>query len=71
MPPSWRTLYELTKVPDRALANAFRDGLITPGAYAAAAAGWVEAGATIVGGCCGVGPAHVAAVREHVRRAGL
>lgn len=48
-----------------------RDGLITPGAYAAAAAGWVEAGATIVGGCCGVGPAHVAAVREHVRRAGL
>ena len=31
LPPSWGTLYELTKVPDRALANAFRDGLITPG----------------------------------------
>ena len=30
LPPSWMTLYELTKVPDKALDNAFRDGLITP-----------------------------------------
>lgn len=30
LPPSWTTLYELTKVPDKALDNAFRDGLITP-----------------------------------------
>ena len=30
LPPSWTALYELTKVPDKALDNAFRDGLITP-----------------------------------------
>lgn len=30
LPSSWMTLYELTKVPDKALDNAFKDGLITP-----------------------------------------
>jgi S-methylmethionine-dependent homocysteine/selenocysteine methylase len=30
--------------------------------YAALAAEWVKAGATIVGGCCGTGPAHVRAL---------
>ncbi len=30
LPPSWGTLYELTKLPDKALDNAFRDGVITP-----------------------------------------
>ena len=30
--------------------------------YAALARQWIEAGATIVGGCCGTGPAHVAAL---------
>ncbi|MBX3269023.1 MAG: homocysteine S-methyltransferase family protein [Sandaracinaceae bacterium] len=34
----------------------------TPEAYAAHARAWVAAGATIVGGCCGTGPAHVAAL---------
>ncbi|MEM7310749.1 MAG: homocysteine S-methyltransferase family protein [Planctomycetota bacterium] len=33
-----------------------------PERYAELAAGWVEDGATIVGGCCGTGPAHVAAL---------
>jgi S-methylmethionine-dependent homocysteine/selenocysteine methylase len=32
--------------------------------YAELAAEWVALGATIVGGCCGTGPAHVAALRE-------
>lgn len=32
--------------------------------YAACAATWVSAGATIVGACCGCGPAHVAALRD-------
>lgn len=32
---------------------------ITPAAYRAHAAKWVNSGATIVGGCCGVGPEHV------------
>ena len=36
---------------------------ITPEAYAAAAADWLERGARIVGGCCGTVPAHVAALR--------
>ena len=31
-----------------------------PDRYAAHAATWVAAGATLVGGCCGAGPAHVA-----------
>ncbi|MGK4007601.1 homocysteine S-methyltransferase family protein [Sorangium sp. So ce1036] len=34
--------------------------------YAALARRWLEAGATIVGGCCGTGPAHVAALRALV-----
>ena len=32
--------------------------------YAAMALRWREEGAQIIGGCCGVGPAHVAAARE-------
>ncbi|WP_434045365.1 MULTISPECIES: homocysteine S-methyltransferase family protein [Sorangium] len=34
--------------------------------YADLARGWIEAGATIVGGCCGTGPEHVAALRALV-----
>jgi len=33
---------------------------VTPQAYADHAAGWVAAGARIIGGCCEVGPAHIA-----------
>jgi S-methylmethionine-dependent homocysteine/selenocysteine methylase len=36
-------------------------------AYAALARQWIAAGATIVGGCCGTGPAHVAALAELAR----
>ncbi len=37
-----------------------------PGAYADFADAWVELGATIIGGCCEVGPAHIAEiVRRH------
>ena len=35
------------------------EGNITPEAYRAHAAQWVEAGATVLGGCCGVGPEHI------------
>lgn len=38
---------------------------LSPEVYAAFAEDWVEMGATIVGGCCEVGPAHIA---ELVRR---
>jgi S-methylmethionine-dependent homocysteine/selenocysteine methylase len=33
---------------------------VTPLAYADHAAGWIKAGARIIGGCCEVGPAHIA-----------
>jgi S-methylmethionine-dependent homocysteine/selenocysteine methylase len=32
--------------------------------YAARVAGWIDAGASIVGGCCGTGPAHIARLRR-------
>lgn len=41
--------------------SAIRDDL-DPAAYAAIATGWVEAGASIIGGCCGIGAAHIAAL---------
>ncbi|MEM6547502.1 MAG: homocysteine S-methyltransferase family protein [Pseudomonadota bacterium] len=36
---------------------------VDPARYAAMAAQWVRAGATIIGGCCEIGPAHIAALR--------
>lgn len=37
---------------------------LTPELYAQLAQRWVAAGAGIVGGCCGIGPAHIAALRD-------
>ena len=37
---------------------------LTPEIYAEAARGWIQAGADIVGGCCEVGPAHIARLRQ-------
>jgi S-methylmethionine-dependent homocysteine/selenocysteine methylase len=42
-----------------------------PSEYAAAAMGWVAGGATIVGGCCEVGPPHIAALRDQLAAAGF
>jgi len=33
-------------------------------AYAALAQGWIDAGATALGGCCGTSPSHIAALAE-------
>lgn len=41
-------------------------GTVSPLDCAAAAQDWVEAGATIVGGCCRMGPGHIAAMREAI-----
>lgn len=38
-----------------------------PAAYAEHAAEWVRLGATIVGGCCEVGPSHIAALRRRFK----
>jgi len=43
---------------------------IAPADYARQALGWVERGASIVGGCCNIGPAHIAAVAGALRAAG-
>jgi homocysteine S-methyltransferase len=39
---------------------------IEPDAYASAAAEWVEHGVQIVGGCCGIAPVHIAAVKARL-----
>ncbi|MEM8537444.1 MAG: homocysteine S-methyltransferase family protein, partial [Pseudomonadota bacterium] len=41
-----------------------------PEAYARFAMGWIAQGATIVGGCCEVGPAHIARLADDIRTAG-
>jgi len=41
-----------------------------PDAYATQAMGWVGQGATIVGGCCEVGPDHIAELARRLREAG-
>ncbi len=43
---------------------------LTPEKYAGFAMAWVGMGATIVGGCCEVGPAHIALLAERLRAAG-
>ncbi|MEY4698295.1 MAG: hypothetical protein RIT14_2723 [Pseudomonadota bacterium] len=43
---------------------------LTPEKYVDFAMGWVAAGATIVGGCCEVGPAHIRALADALRAAG-
>ena len=43
---------------------------LTPALYAEFALGWVGQGATIVGGCCEVGPAHIAHLAQVLRAAG-
>lgn len=40
-------------------------------AFAEAAVAWRQAGASLIGGCCRTGPAHIAALRARLGRAGL
>jgi len=63
------------RIPGTFLPGRTREQLATrtdldPGTYAGFAMGWIEAGARIVGGCCEVGPAHVARLRERIEEAG-
>ena len=41
---------------------------LTAGAYVAMAQRWIDAGATIIGGCCGIMPNHIEALAETHRR---
>jgi S-methylmethionine-dependent homocysteine/selenocysteine methylase len=40
---------------------------VSPQRYVELAATWVQSGATIIGGCCGIGPEHIAALRSRFR----
>jgi S-methylmethionine-dependent homocysteine/selenocysteine methylase len=42
--------------------------VISPEALAEAARGWTRAGVRMVGGCCGLGPEHIAALCHAIRR---
>lgn len=44
------------------------ENVISPADYVAAARGWAAQGATILGGCCGTRPEHIAALVEAVGR---
>lgn len=64
-----------TRIPSTYLPGRTKEQLQTrtdldPDSYAAFALRWVEDGATIVGGCCEVGPAHIARLREALVEAG-
>ncbi|ASP20729.1 homocysteine S-methyltransferase [Antarctobacter heliothermus] len=43
---------------------------MSPAIYAEHAMTWIDAGATIVGGCCETGPAHIAEIARRLRAAG-
>jgi len=43
---------------------------LDPAAYARISREWADAGATLIGGCCAVGPEHIAALRETLIAAG-
>ncbi len=40
------------------------DKIMTPAELLTFSKGWVESGATLLGGCCGLGPEHIAALQE-------
>jgi S-methylmethionine-dependent homocysteine/selenocysteine methylase len=40
---------------------------LDPDGYCAFASSWVTAGATMIGGCCGVGPEQIAALSARLR----
>jgi S-methylmethionine-dependent homocysteine/selenocysteine methylase len=42
-------------------------GMLTPEAAGKHAVQWVRAGASIVGGCCGLGPSHIQAIAKAVK----
>jgi S-methylmethionine-dependent homocysteine/selenocysteine methylase len=46
-----------------------RDDL-NPESYLSHVAGWIEAGANVVGGCCGTRPAHIAKMRSYIDQPG-
>ena len=58
----------LSEAPTVDKLSARRD--LGPEAYAEFALGWIDQGATIVGGCCEVGPKHIRHLAQRLREAG-
>ncbi|MBT5433766.1 MAG: homocysteine S-methyltransferase family protein [Alphaproteobacteria bacterium] len=46
--------------------NWHQDAVIGSADFAAAARGWRDQGAGLIGGCCGIGPSHIAALRDQI-----
>lgn len=44
------------------------NNVISPEEYAREAGGWIEMGAQIIGGCCGIGPAHIGELKKRYWR---
>ena len=44
--------------------------MISPEDFAAEARQWIEAGAQVVGGCCGIGPDHIREVKRQLGEGG-
>jgi S-methylmethionine-dependent homocysteine/selenocysteine methylase len=64
-----------TKIPESFTPGKTKEQLksrtdLDPATYAAIALKWVEQGATIVGGCCEVGPEHIARLHDELLKAG-
>ncbi|WP_281360054.1 homocysteine S-methyltransferase family protein [Alteromonas profundi] len=49
-----------------ALLSSLRED-VTPQKYQQFAKRWLDAGATVIGGCCGIGPAHIKALNELIK----
>ena len=49
-------------------AEDFAEGTLTPAAYCEHAQRWAANGASVIGGCCGIGPAHLRAVHTRWRQ---
>lgn len=64
------THIQTSYVPGATVAELSTRTDLTPDAYADHAMAWVEAGATIIGGCCEVGPAHIATLAQRLESAG-
>ena len=45
------------------------EGTISPEDYTAAVESWIGQGVQVIGGCCGIGPAHIEHIREHIIQA--
>lgn len=46
------------------------EGTITPTDYTSAVRTWVGQGVQVIGGCCGIGPAHIDHIQSHVVQGG-